>query len=770
MALINDVTTICKRLGPKGWGKLLKKHGLDITKNDLASELGRELPAIDRGVPGFEDFASEGRQGIGPGSPSRSLLYHAFASPNVLQVDGVDLQAYPTLQEIEAVENYAFGVKPPSLPELTALAGADLLAIIVFAYEYRVAVDTVHRKHADLCFSRTGVARVGTAGPFYDTRNRGFLPFKEGDDPHVIRVLPARYGAFVAVQRLGDENSFGPMRFSFRRRNPAIFPNDNDPGDETRRFWVPIHKLFNGDECIRGLNLDVGLISSHVNEKIRRVHLELRRRGEDTGHQEPDIDQPPFRFTEGIAEFATDPDLGAGLLLPTEHPQLVEAAQFRGGPLTFIVPGIPSNDFAPSLQISSEQDGSRHAPEYVHVRHAPREQPANLNDLEDPATKVLRGGFEAQHYADFTGDGWIEPRCPQLRPDIPRFIAAYSLVTAPDFFVLCDQREVMDWWLQRAPSALRNFLWQTPPKTLADERMAPNLKLNNTDFHPTDSALPQAGFRPEDDTVAAIVSMPAVANAQNRPLIEANRERHNWLPDAAAGVFAPGWDTSSDTTDGVAHLAAYGLGSPFPEDTKLCAALSTFWPAAAPDTARSFSQVFPTVSPLTDQEIGQEGNLPWDGITGPQMKQQGSKELVEYADFDHVDYVESALANLFSMKLTATISTRVYVARVLAMARVYRALGVTSKRMKEIWNVLSFRAIDPEDPELKKAENATGVVLTGDLFRFEMYQPVPVAKQPADFRRKNKGVTLRNVLFIGGNNRVLVKPDNADWKAVAVSA
>ena len=32
-------------------------------------------------------------------------------------------------------------------------------------------------------------------------------------------------------------------------------------------------------------------------------------------------------------------------------------------------------------------------------------------------------------------------------------------------------------------------------------------------------------------------------------------------------------------TFGPDHLAAYGLGSPFPEDSKLCAALSSFWPA-----------------------------------------------------------------------------------------------------------------------------------------------------------------------------------------------
>ena len=98
--------------------------------------------------------------------------------------------------------------------------------------------------------------------------------------------------------------------------------------------------------------------------------------------------------------------------------------------------------------------------------------------------------------------------------------------------------------------------------------------------------------------------------------------RHSYLPDAASGVFAPGWDISRDFSRGVSHLAAYGLGSPFPEDSKLCAALSSFWPAVAPDASSSFwgnPVSSPTVSPLTDEETGQSGNIPWDGAAGPKI-------------------------------------------------------------------------------------------------------------------------------------------------------
>ncbi len=771
MALIDDVKTVCQRLAPRGWARLFAKHGLDITRNDLGTELRKRLRRIDRTVPGFEDFSQEGQRGIEPGSPARSLLFHGLASANVLQVDGQELEEFPTLRELEVIENYVFGVQPPSLQGLSALAAGAPLAVAVFAVEYRVAADTVHRKHADLCFSRTGVARVGTREPLYDRRRRGFVPLVEGDD-HALRVLPARYAAYIAVQRTGDPASFGPMRFNFRALNPRIF-GDPAAGDDARRqFWVPLHKLFSGRECLQGFDLRVALEAHHLNEKLRRVHLELIRQGHDTGWRRPDIDGPPFRFTDGIAGFSQDPEHGAGLLVPVPHARLVEPATFRGQPLTFQVPINRDSDFAPSLGIPPVRRGARRAPEYVHVRHVPNGQvpglarpETNLNDLPDVVEVSREGGYRAQHYLDFSGDGWVVTDCPQLRPELPRFVPAYSLVTAPDFFFMCDQRELMDWWLERAPAALRDFLWETPPLTLSDERMAPNLQLNASGEGGTSGA----GFRPEDDTVTAIVSLPLGRRlVRARPTTPMEKARHGYLPDAAAGIFAPGWDTSHDLTGDTLHLAAYGLGSPFPEDAKLCAALSTFWPSVAPDAGRSFSDVFPTVSPLTDEEIGQTGGLPWDGVPGPRLVQVGNTQVVEYASFPHVDYVESALANRFSMKLTGRVDTHRYVARVLAMARAYRAVGVTTRPAKRAWNVLSFREVGPDDAELRTAQTQAGAVLGGDLFRFELYRPVPAPRQPEDHRKVHVGVSARTTLFVGGNPGILVKAGTGRWRVVEV--
>lgn len=745
MALIDDVTAACERLAPAGWGGLLAAHGLDIGAADLRTELLRELADIDRDVPGFEDFAEEGTRGIEPGRPAQSLLYHAFASPNVLtQVSGQPLEAFPTLDEIDAVENLVFGIEAPSLAEIAARFPGALMAVAVFAVEYRPAPESVHRRHADLSFSRTGVARIGTAAANYDPARRGFEPFVEADD-HAFAVLPSQFAPYLAVQLRGLFELFGPMNFSL-----AQFFDSTAAGDEARTFWVPVHKLFAGDECLRGLDLDVTLEASHVNEKLRRVHRELARQGHNTGWKAPDIDGPPFVFSDGIAEL--DATLGPGIVSPVVHEHLVEAASRNDKPLTFRVPADADNGWAPSLLIRDDES-FRHAPEYVHVRHTVDAdgEVKDLGDEADVAEVVRAGGYRALHYVDFTGDGWVAATVPELAVQVPRNVPAYSLVTAPDFYPNCDQRELVEWWTQRVPTKLRGRIWQTPPLTLSDERLAPNLQLSDVDF------------RAEDDTVTSIVSLPAQVVAAQRPLDVAATARHAHLPDGAAGVFAPGWDTSRDRTDGVAHLAAYGLGSPFPEDAKLCAALSSFWPAVAPDAGRSFSQAWPSATPLTDEEIGTAGDLPWDGVSGPRMV---TDKVVEYASFDYVDYVRSALDNLFTLAVTCKVGVAEFEGRVLVAARSYLALKI--KPDDRTWRLLSFRAVQEGDDELDAAQAKTGVTLGGDRYRLEFgHQGNQVDTD--DHRKVRYEIGERATIYAGALPRLLVKRTGGSWRAVRTS-
>ena len=755
MALIDDVQAVCRRLAPHGWADLLAQHGLDITASNLAEELARELPEIRRDLPGFEDFAMEGRRGIEPGRPARSLLFHALASPNVLRgADNEPLGAFPTLAEIDVVENYVFGAKPPTLQELRERVDGAPLAVAVFASEYRTAMHTSHRKHADLVFARTGLARVGTAEPRYAPERRGFVPFVDGE-PFAIRVLPSRFAAYIAVRKSGDRASFRPMNFIAR--------------DDERQFWLPLHKLFSGTECLRDLSgeedLRVTLTARHVNEKIHRIHVELRKhigpdgRPHDPGIGNPDITEPPFRFSEDIAELSQDSAFGPGVLLPVVHPRLVEPARYQGGLLAFNVPR-GGRTLSSSLNIPRRpEDGSAlPGPEFVHARHAvppDGSSPIDLNSRENVVDLVRAGGYAAQHYVDFTGDGAVEVSVPQItRPGsgVEGPLAAYSLVTAPDFFSTCGQRELTE-WTTNLPDELERRIWEVPPEPISDDRLAANLQL------------PDTPFESDDGTVTAVVSLLGEGQAQNTQSQPGDALRHSHLPDDAAGVFAPGWDVSRDRLpDGTPHLASYGLGSPFPEDAKLCAALSTFWPAATPDATRAMEPALTpiTVAPLTDEEIGQvPGSIPWDGVPGPEVgTDAGGATVADFASFAHVDYVENALTGRFSLVLTSHIGVEEYQNRVLAMDFAYQALG----QEKESWLVLGFRLVPPGDPELLQAQQEALITLPEGVYRFDVIRNSTPAPVSDDFRKRRFRVQDRVILFVDPrNHRVLLRRENGPF-------
>jgi hypothetical protein len=783
MSLIDSVFQLCKsKLVGNGWDDLFKQgHRLDINQRTPAAlerELARQGLPINRSLVGFSDFASKGERGIEPGSPARSLLYHALASPNVLNgFDGQRLGYFPTLAELEAVENYVFGVQPPSLDELLARTGAKKLSVVVFAHEYRPAGQTCHGRHADMVYARTGIARVGTAPARYLPALRGFLPESE-TDPFAICASPARYAAYLAVRQKGDAAQFRPMRF--RRRRHAGDPPDWVP-DNQRDFWVPVHKLFPGDECLAGVTIrSVAFAAQLVNDKLFRIHKVILGKNPPSG--------PPFRITDGLASFSKNPEHGSGTLIPDPHP-LVDRARLPSGDLaTFTVPpGSKDGDFdtlradSPAAPNALRNSGEfRGSPEYVHIRTAVENgQEIDLNDLDDAemSRRLKKGDYQALHYVDYTADGWVDvtvssSALKQDRRVELAAVAAYALVTAPDFFPSCDQRQLTGWTVSKAvPESIRKATWNIEPDTLADQRLAPNLQLKDH------------AFAPDDFTITALVSLMGAAPS-GPPLVSDDAMRHSHLPDDAAGVFAPGWDVTRDWTDKhtggkvVWHLAAYGLGSPFPEDAKLCAALSTFWPAVAPDANRELEPAVGfqsgTVSPLTDQEIGQIGGLPWDGVPGPRVVSDGGKEFAEFLSFRHVDYVRNALANLFTLRLTARVDAKEYEKRVLAAAFAYLALGFERTRAvidpstlrdeRGNWKMLSFLSIPQGTPELERAKVEAGVILPGDVYRLEFFPAHDPEQIPGNFRKQRIEITNRYTLFVDPANReAVIREKSGAW-------
>lgn len=317
------------------------------------------------------------------------------------------------------------------------------------------------------------------------------------------------------------------------------------------------------------------------------------------------------------------------------------------------------------------------------------------------------------------------------------------MVGLPDFFPGVNQRELMLWWQREVPERVRAALWVIPPLALSQTRIAANITL-------------PIGFSVEDDTITAIVSHPAPAlgpvQTPNGPV----HSKKTGLPDGSPGLFDPGWDSSqglyfsSPERPLQRFLAGYGLGSPFIEDAKLCAALGNYWPGVAPDATRTFApdkQVggikypYPTITPLTDEEIGiaplSDGTfMPWDGVRGPRVEQIGAFRYAVYPDAWHTDYID--LLGTMTAALTSRIDIAEYKARTMAMAAVYWALGIHDPDFvgderqsatqqvlaaKAAWAVLSFRKIPAGDAESAFAEKQARATLPrGPRFRFHVFR------------------------------------------------
>jgi len=729
MALINHVKALCDRLSPLGWRELLlvvSNKSLDIQKPTpatLRQELTKNLASIDRSIPGFEDFSSGGMKAVTAGQPSLSLLYHALASPLVTRDHkGNPLGGFPTPAQLDALENFIFSLAPVALPHfITQNGGLTKVSVVVFSSEYRPAADTVDGRHADLTFSRTGIARVGTTGPRYVPESRGFWPEDE-DNPHNIRVLPAKFSAWLAVKKKGVTTRVSPIL-------------DNEEGqmrDEPNRdFWVPVHKLFAGTECVAGLTLSLTFVPKLFNIKIQRVHKFL-------GTKPLPNEFPYVIVDDEIGALSTDIDFGPGWLVPKVRASLVEPAIVNGAPLTFEVSPNNVDDFA-----SFEPDKPGF-PNYVHARTRVKNGVfEDLNDQPDVVSVMKKKAYDALHYIDYTGDGWISAELKGFDGSNLNILPAYALVSAPDFFPSSGQFKLSEWSRSnQVPQSFRQSLWSwrnpTNPKTspllptpLSEIRLPANLQLAGSPF------------KSSDDTVTALVGMGAPTGVPAIWPVQPDARRASCLPDDAAGVFAPGWDVGTDTQPGVNrvdHLAAYGLGSPFPEDAKLCAALSTFWPAVAPDVFRTFvtpiGNTNGTVAPLTDDEIGQSGTLPWDGISGPQEVTVNGQPFIEFASFLNADYVRQAVQNRFSIRLTARISAEEYESRMLAACRIYSVLANLGdlRLERNKWLMLSFREISSGDSVFQAAQSEAGVVLQGKVYAARLCRIAEVVKPKINAR------------------------------------
>ena len=784
MSTLDDIRDTLERLKTKGWRELLAAFDFDVDATDLRGELLKPLQIghLQRAIPGFEELSLQCKRAIEPGKPAESLLFHALSSPAVqVSADGSELGGFPSVRDLETVENLVYAIAPANLEDLIADLGDSHLAIAVFAREYRQRKWTVHGAHADVVYSRTGVTHVGTLAPHWDGRARSFSPIEPGDAPFGIRAQPCRYAVYIAAQMRGKPEDFGPFRgdrsFAAARRF-SVFPQSRS-NDSELDFWVPVHKLFSGADCLSGQDLDIRLMENHVNEKLRRIHL--ANMGEDptfdSGFSSSEIDSPPFVVREGLADFLDPQVNGDGVLCATPREKLIEATKRNNQAVGVAVPSQPTNRLAPSFTIPARRrpnlasgtaiPGRAHwAPEWMHVRTwlKPDRSEENLNKRSDVADIVRSAqangtkNYVARHYTDFTADGWLSVTISGLpRSRLARQVPAYSVIAAPDFYPYVSQSDLLDWSLHEVPTSIRERLWAVPPLALCDQRTAPNLSLRSYG----------APFRPEDVTVSAIVGQRGSAS---RPVAAGSSQRIDrisYLPDAAAGYYAPGWDTSTDydDSDGAWHLAAYGLGSPFPEDAKLCAALSAFWPAVAPDSARSSDRR--PIAPMTDREVGLEDVPAWDGIVGPRRVVEDGRDYFETDDFDHVDYVYKALEGHFSLSETAKVTQNAYQARILATNLASAALNNTPPNPLR-FRLLSFKEADAADPEFQAAlEPVPDLSIPAHkLVMVRTGQSLPKQRDPSTPERwLARAEILETVtLFVDDAGHIAMKRDPDNWK------
>jgi hypothetical protein len=408
-----------------------------------------------------------------------------------------------------------------------------------------------------------------------------------------------------------------------------------------------------------------------------------------------------------------------------------------------------------SFQIPATNAG-RAAPEYAHIRLHVRPNGAlfNVNTLSTSGfSKVLRsaefrgipsvedGPLEAAHVVDYTCEGAIAAQV-NLTKALKTY-AAISFVAAPHFLPLVDQMEVQRWAEQRGVSGNDAYFTQGGPQPLCYGRdVAPNPTLLDPITHV------QPAFDRGDAATKTLTAVLGPApHGASAPLPLQACASTSFLPDAAADVFEPGWDTSMFSDQDGNFYVNYGLGSPFPEDAKLCAALNSFWPAAAPDVGRTFGGK--TAVPLLDEELGLHPQHPkvlagqgtstpgWDGEFGPFLF--NDEQMVNFASEPRADYTMNALEGKIGIGLLGRIDAVEQLARMDAFhecgnrirgnvpMREFRPLLVVAEKIAT-WSGRKDR-FDP--------------AMTGPGYRYVFAELDRDTEDPGDFQRRVARVTTK---------------------------
>ena len=739
--------TFLEYLKSEGWEAVFEPHGWDLSLDGVQ----RALP-VDRTQPGFEDFSSEGNQAVTPGDPACGLLYHGLMSPGV--VPDLPDSAWPDLEQIDRLENYIYGLTPVSVEE------AKRLTPVVMAYEYRPAGGAPHGCHADLCFSRTGVGRVGARSHAWDPRRRCFHS-EDPDQPGKNRVLAVRYGVFLCES--ADLDGGG---LSLR--------GNRHPKDGKRRFWLPRQKLFEGEGAIEGVHLDLWFRHRHVNDKLQRM---ITKGGLKLTDRNFDLQHPPFHYDSDWHDFIDARPLEGGVVLARHPQELVRAAKQRDRLIGFNVP--PEKKRCPrwlpkalcrrlngrrytSLWVGRRLGfiladiivrrtlgllGSklrpflspRHNGEYTNIRHRLCED----GTVEDLNTRVQgfeslleEGNYPAVMFEDPICEGVVHAEI-QGFDGLQAAKPAYSLFTAPDFMPRVDGIDLYGY---------DSLFTEGGVRALCEGRLPPNLRLRMP-------GCDAKAFRKEEETAVALVSRSP--RGDQKPAVLREYERSRYLTDAASDVFAPGWDITYDKDHllGPPYYHTAGLGSPFHEDAKLCAAANGMWPAASPDAARTFRRDTRTAIPLTDEELGLAPGcglalrnaavvgFGWDGEYGPYLEQRDGVCGINFPAIERADYISNGLAGRMSFAALRRLSREEIRHRMDALAQCRAHQGEETAKVAwlflfqglERWDYQAVNLPDECELLIRLVNSFDRQADAGYLLGFAMYeedQAIAIPKTP----------------------------------------
>lgn len=668
-------------LRSNGWTDHLKHSlgvNLELSGEELKKELIKELDSNKLAAlrqhesSGYDDFSGE--RLIQPGFPAYSLLFHTIASPRV-RPEGV--REYLSLEQVDLLENYIYALSDwEQIKSIYKVGSNNDLVLAVFAYEYRTAFKTPHHAYADMVYSRTGIARIGNEPLHYDKLNRCHTA-KPGDESRVknVAVMPARYGLYIA--RKVKNNSISLVKSDAHKGNDS----KDDRYDAGKFFLQPIRKIFN-DDMLTG-NAGIQFTEMHKSEKLQKLSL--------TKGITMKALKPKPRFSKDlVVQDEKIRNAGSSFLVISKHNDLIRPAREDGQILFFKVPKFvekpyPNRYFTAFCTQEVEDvellEGSLHR--IYNKYQAPRNQPLFVNITNKvtqdttyaalPKTKdkafeneMKKGNYYAPLFEDSICDGSVNVDISSLKLDKLNGIAkkclpAFSIVTAPDFFPQVDPLDFEMYDISPGTSRKESHFYEGGVASLATARIKPNPKMIDTKADST------------ADTYLAVLSGPLKEKSgismqrqavYKNPASERGYEISGFLPDIASSVFAPGWDVTYCGLVNDIYIGTEGLGSPFIEDMKFCAALNGMWPATSPDAARTYQGSNepeyrnPTAVPLLDHEIGISGDGPagktheswgWDGEQGPYLEKVAAKWKINFTDLGRADAVNNALDGKLDM-------------------------------------------------------------------------------------------------------------------------